>query len=82
LNHHVAEAKAGLNFSEFAAYSPKRAARKLRSAADEVHDWQMPLLSYRLLHGEARLSEAEVKLLTGWAEDLADEIESRQPDRP
>ena len=77
LNDHVAEGKGELNFSEFATYSTKRAVRKLRSTADEVRERHMPLKSYLLMHGEAKLTDADVTLLATWAEDLADEIESR-----
>ncbi len=77
LNGHVTEGKGELNFSEFATYSAKRAIRKLRSTADEVRDRHMPLKSYLLAHGGAKLTDADVTLLATWAEDLADEIESR-----
>ncbi len=77
LNRHVTGAKAELNFSEFAAYSPKRAVRKLNHVADEVRERNMPLKSYLWLHGEAKLTEADIALVAGWAEGLAAEIESR-----
>lgn len=77
LNDHVREGKSELNFSEFAAYDTKRAVRKLQSVADEVHERHMPLKSYLLAHPEARLTDADVALVATWAEDLADEIESR-----
>lgn len=77
LNDHVSEGKSELNFSEFAAYDAKRAVRKLQSVADEVHERHMPLKSYLLAHPEAKLTDADVILVTTWAEDLADEIESR-----
>jgi hypothetical protein len=77
LNQHVIEGRAELNFSEFAAYDAKRAVRKLQAVADEVHERHMPLKSYLLMHAEAKLTDAEVALITNWAEDLADEIESR-----
>ncbi len=77
LNQHVTEAKAELNFSEFAAYDTKRAVRKLQATADEVHDRGMPLKSYLLIHRDARLTDAEVTLVTQWAEDLADRLEEK-----
>lgn len=77
LGKHVREGKAELNFSEFAAYDTKRVVRKLEAVADEVHERHMPLKSYLRMHGEAKLTEADVALVTAWAEDLADEIESR-----
>ena len=75
LNQHVTEGKAELNFSAFGRYSPKRAASKLRDMADEVRERQMPLKSYLLVHGEAKLTDADIARLTSWAENLADEIE-------
>ncbi len=77
LNAHVTEGKSELNFSEFAGYEAKRAARKLQSVADEVHERHMPLKSYLLAHPEAKLTDADVALVATWAEDLADEIASR-----
>jgi hypothetical protein len=77
LNDHISEGKSALNLSEFAGYDAKRAVRKLQAIADEVHERHMPLKSYLLLHPEAKLTDADVALVTTWAEDLADEIESR-----
>jgi len=77
LNDHVTEGKSELNFSAFAGYDAKRAVRKLHAVADEVHERHMPLKSYLLAHPEAKLTDADVALVTAWAEDLADEIESR-----
>jgi uncharacterized membrane protein len=77
LAKHVREGKAELNFSEFATYDTKRTVRKLQAVADEVHERHMPLKSYLLMHAEAKLTDAEVALVATWAEDLADEIESR-----
>ncbi len=77
LNRHVTDGRTELNLSEFAAYSPKRAMRKLNNVAEEVQDGHMPLKSYLLLHGEAKLTDADIALLAGWAEDLAAEIKAR-----
>ncbi len=77
LNWHVTKGKAELNFSDFARYDAKRTVRKLRAVADEVHDREMPLKSYLLMHGQAKLSDADVARLAKWAEDLAGDIESR-----
>ncbi|SDR68073.1 heme-binding domain-containing protein [Opitutus sp. GAS368] len=77
MNQHVTDGKAELNFSDFARYDTKRTVRKLQAVADEVRDHGMPLASYRLMHPEARLTDAEIALLAKWAEDLADDIQSR-----
>ena len=77
LQHHVNEGKRELNLSTFAAYPASRAVRKLHAIADEVSDRRMPLRSYLLIHGEARLTDAEARRLADWADELGDEIESR-----
>src|SRR5258708_15494140 len=78
MNQHVTDGKAELNFSDFARYDTKRTVRKLQAVADEVRDHGMPLASYRLMHQEARLTDAEIALLAKWAEDLADVIKTRR----
>jgi hypothetical protein len=77
LNQHVADGKRELNFSQFAEYDVRHAVQKLQAVADEVHERHMPLKSYLIAHREAKLSDADVALLMKWAEDLADDIDSR-----
>jgi hypothetical protein len=74
LNKHIAEGKGELNFSEFSAYDVKRAIHKLESVSDQVHDREMPLKSYLLMHREARLTDAERALVESWADELADRL--------
>ena len=74
LDHHIQDGKRHLNFSEFATYPTKRAAKKLNQIADEVEQQEMPLKSYTRGHPEARLTPAEIKALVAWAENLSLEI--------
>lgn len=74
LASHVNDGKRHLNFSEFAAYTPKRAKTKAGEIVDEVEQLKMPMKSYTLMHPEARLTPAEIKLITTWAEDLEAKI--------
>ena len=74
LAHHISEARGELNFSEFGTYSAKRAARKLAAIIDQVEQGDMPLRSYTWMHPAARLTAAQRKLLTGWAQTLHDKI--------
>ena len=74
LASHVNDGKARLNFSEFAAYSPKRAANKMDDVIDAITDQTMPLPSYKLGHPDARLTAAQTKLLTDWAESVRKQI--------
>ncbi|MCE9584809.1 MAG: heme-binding domain-containing protein [Planctomycetes bacterium] len=54
LQDHVDEARGKLNFSDF-TNPPKRAGK----AAREVEKGDMPLKSYLLLHGDAKLTDEE-----------------------
>ena len=74
LASHVNDGKAHLNFSEFADYSPKRAANKLDQVIDELTDNAMPLASYKLGHPDARLTPGQTKLLTDWADSVRQQI--------
>ncbi|MBI2511902.1 MAG: heme-binding domain-containing protein [Opitutae bacterium] len=67
LEQHVRDGKRHLNFSEFTTYSLKRATKKLEETAAEVREHEMPLPSYTWMHPEAKLSDAEIKLLADWA---------------
>ena len=74
LDSHIDDGKRHLNFSEFGAYPAKRAAKKLEEISDEVTDHRMPLKSYTWVHAEARLTPAEVKQLTDWADAVREGI--------
>lgn len=75
INHHVEEGKGELNFSEFATYKPKKARHKLEEVAAEVDEHEMPLKSYTWIHAEAKLTNAERKLLMDWAKSTRDSIQ-------
>jgi hypothetical protein len=75
MTDHVNEAKDALNFSEFGSYTTKRMLRKLDTCDDELTDHSMPLLSYRIIHADARLTPEQIKLLSDWFDSLHDQIE-------
>jgi hypothetical protein len=68
LANHIREGKAELNFSEFSQYSRRRMKTKLNSIGEQVEKREMPLKSYLLIHGNARLSEGQVQLIMAWAD--------------
>ena len=67
---HVEDGKKHLDFSQWMSYSPKKKAHKMEELIEMVEEHEMPLESYTLLHGEARLSEEEIGALTEWAQML------------
>jgi hypothetical protein len=75
LASHINDGKRELNFSEFASYTEHRRAKKLQAISDEVTDHSMPLKSYTWVHRDAKLTDAQIKLLADWAESLAEKIE-------
>lgn len=74
LQHHVDEGKAELNFSEFAAYKPKRKAHKLEEVTEMVENGAMPLDSYTWMHHNAKLTDAEKHALVLWSNALRKKI--------
>ncbi|MDP3468110.1 MAG: heme-binding domain-containing protein [Daejeonella sp.] len=70
LADHVNEGKSELNFSEFASYSPKKGDHKLEELVEMIKEEEMPLKSYTLIHGDARLSDVQRDELSKWAEEV------------
>ena len=67
IGHHIKDGKRHLNFSEFNTYKDKRKAHKLEELAEMVSEGEMPMTSYTLIHGNAKLSDVQKKLLVDWA---------------
>jgi hypothetical protein len=67
---HVNDGKRHLNFSEYGSYPEKKAKHKFEEIADEVREGEMPLGTYTLIHGDAKLSSEQTKALVDWADAL------------
>ena len=79
LQHHVNEGKEELNFDEFASYSPRRQYHKLEEIGEQVEEGEMPLSSYTIIHGNAKLSTEQKQTLTDWVKAARGEMEQRYP---
>ena len=66
--NHIKEGKHELNFTEFATYSLKKQRKKLEEIGETVEKGEMPLKSYLITHGDARLSDADKSKLVAWAQ--------------
>ena len=77
MSGHIADARDGLNFSEFGGYSPRKQISKLEGVAGVLEKDIMPLKSYRMMHKSARLSTDEKNLVIGWAQRSADSITAK-----
>ena len=62
----VNEGRRNMNFSEWADYDAAGAADRLKSICDDAKSGDMPLASYRWVHREAKLSDAEKKVVCDW----------------
>ena len=71
---HINEGKSELNFSEFASYTPKKADHKLEEVIEMIQEGEMPLKSYTLIHGNAKLSEVQKTEIITWAKELRNQI--------
>ena len=60
---HIKEGKEELNLDEFNDYSKRRKKAKIKSIISQIEKEEMPLKSYRMIHGNARLSADEKKEL-------------------
>lgn len=71
---HINEGKSELNFSEFTSYTPKKADHKLEEVIEMIQEGEMPLKSYTLIHGNAKLSEVQKTEIITWAKELRNQI--------
>lgn len=67
IHHHIDEGKRHLNFSQFNTYKDKRKSHKLEELSEMVSADEMPMSSYTLVHGNAKLTAEQKKVLIDWA---------------
>lgn len=66
LDDHIIDGKKHLNFSDWSAYSVKRKDHKLEEVVEMLEKGEMPLDEYTWTHGEAKLSDQQIKELVQW----------------
>jgi len=79
LNEHVVDGKKELNFSEFGNYNLARQFHKLEEVTEVIETNEMPLESYTIIHGDAKLSPEEKQVLLNWAADLRQTMKNKYP---
>jgi hypothetical protein len=75
LANHINEGKEELNFDEFNAYSTKKKLHKLDEVIETIKDNEMPLKSYTLIHGDAKLSDSDKQDIEAWVKKIKNEIQ-------
>ncbi|MBK6986431.1 MAG: heme-binding domain-containing protein [Bacteroidetes bacterium] len=66
IKHHINEGSHHLNFSIWGTYKDKRKHHKLEECIEMVEEGEMPMSSYTLMHGEAKLTDAQKLQLVGF----------------
>lgn len=66
VEYHIRQAKEDLNFNEWGNYFDLKQDRLLGSIKTQVEKKEMPLPSYTWFHPEARLTDAQRKILINW----------------
>lgn len=59
IKHHIDEGSHHLNFSIWGTYKEKRKNHKLDECIEMVEEGEMPMSSYTIMHGDAKLSDAQ-----------------------
>jgi HAMP domain-containing protein len=80
LADHVKDGKRHLDFSEFASYRIGRQYRKLEEISHEIEDGEMPMTSYTLIHGNAKLNDVQKATIYKWVNELRDSIKANNPE--
>ncbi|MGN6646969.1 MAG: heme-binding domain-containing protein [Cytophaga sp.] len=63
---HVNDGRKHLNYSIWNTYNKERQNHKLEEMYSEVEEGEMPLSSYTIVHGDAKLTAEQKKALTEW----------------
>ena len=79
LDKHIVDGKKHLNFDEFVTYPLHRQYKKFKEIKQMVHDGEMPLYSYTLLHWKAALDTGARKIIENWSMDGINQLEVMYP---
>jgi hypothetical protein len=79
LADHIEEGKKEINFNEFAAYSPRRQYKKFKEINDQLEEDEMPLKSYTIIHGDAKLSKEQKVEIYKWTNSTMDSMKVKYP---
>jgi len=66
---HVNHAREEMNFSIWGEYSEKRKDHKLEEIIELVEEGEMPLPSYLIIHGEAKLDKEQIQTFAEWIQE-------------
>lgn len=70
IGNHIAEGRQHTNYSLWTEYNAEQKERKLEETIKVIADKEMPMLTYWMIHWEAKISPEERKTMTDWLETL------------
>lgn len=70
----VKEGREKLNFSDWDKNNKRHKIRQLENIKEEVQQGEMPMAIYTFIHRDAKLTEAQKKLLMDWADGMAEKV--------
>ena len=73
LKDHIDHGREELNFSEWGSYNARRSDHKLEEGVEKVEGEEMPLPSYLITHGDAKLTVDQRKQLADYFQSLRTE---------
>lgn len=62
----VEDGRKRVNFSEWDKYDDEKRAKKLDAIIEEVEEGEMPLSKYTLMHPDAKMDQAKIRVLKDW----------------
>lgn len=68
LRDHIDEGRREMNFSVWNTYETRKKLRKLEEVCEQIQSKEMPLPSYLWMHGDAELSDEEIKIICDWTQ--------------
>jgi hypothetical protein len=79
LNNHIQNGKRHWNIDDFTGRRIGWQYKKMDDCIEQLHNDDMPLNSYLIIHHNARLSPADKQTLVDWCESVKTEIKSKYP---
>lgn len=69
-----------MNFSQWNKIPAAKQEARLNEICEEIKSDEMPLPPYLILHGDAKLSQADKDILCGWVEIELKKLEDANPE--
>jgi hypothetical protein len=78
MRSHINDGKRAINFSDLSAFDKKKLDHRLKDIAEQVADKEMPLWSYTIIHGYAKLDSGQITILKNWTDAARKEVGYQQ----